>query len=159
MNLHKCTINDDHMINGSWDINSNRQIFLTSWAIFCPFTPLTARKMKIPKKRNKHLEISSFYTSVPKIMIICFTVPEIWHMTHVTFIFHFGLFFALLPPNSPKNENIKKWKKCLELSSFYMCSPKIMIRWCMVPEIWCETDGWTDGWKKWQRGGCPHLTT
>ena len=151
MNLHKCTINDDHMINGSWDINSNRQIFLTSWAIFCPFTPLTARKMKIPKKRNKHLEISSFYTSVPKITIICFTVPEIWHMTHVTFIFHFGLFFALLPPNSPKNENIKKWKKCLELSSFYMCSPKIMIRWCMVPEIWCETDGWTDEWKKWHR--------
>ena len=156
MNLHKCTINDDHMINGSWDINSNRQIFLTSWAIFCPFTPLTARKMKIPKKRNKHLEISSFYTSVPKIMIICFTVPEIWHMTHVTFIFHFGLFFALLPPNSPKNENIKKWKKYLELSSFYKCSPKIMIRWCMVPEIWCETDGWTDEWKKWHRGvGAP----
>ena len=41
-------------------------------------------------------------------MIICYTVPEIWHVTDVIVIFHFGLFFALLPPNSPKNENFKK---------------------------------------------------
>ena len=26
--LHKCTINDNHMTYGSWDINCNRQIFL-----------------------------------------------------------------------------------------------------------------------------------
>ena len=25
-------------------------------------------------------------------------VLEIWHLTDVIFIFHFGLFFALLPP-------------------------------------------------------------
>ena len=56
----------------------------------------------------KTLEISSFYTSVPKIMIICYTVPEIWHLTDVIVIFHFGLFFVLLPPNSPKNKNFKK---------------------------------------------------
>ena len=56
--------------------------------------------------------MSSFYTSAPKIMIICNTVPEIWHMTDVIVIFHFGLFFALLPPpNSPKNQNFKKMKK------------------------------------------------
>ena len=49
-----------------------------------------------------------------------------------------------------------------------------MIRWCMVPEIWCgtdgqdgQTDGQTDGWTDWLtdgqtdgqkkclRGGCP----
>ena len=44
-------------------------------------------------------------------MIICYTVPEIWHMTHEIFIFHFGLFFALLPPNSPKDQNLKKMIK------------------------------------------------
>ena len=43
------------------------------------------------------LDISSFYTGVPQIMIMCYTIPEIWHVTHVTVIFHFGLFFALLP--------------------------------------------------------------
>ena len=57
------------------------------------------------------LEISSFNTSVSKIMIICFIVPETWHMTDVI-IFHFELFFILLPPlQPPKNENFKKMKK------------------------------------------------
>ena len=51
--FYTCTINENHKIYGSWDINCYRQIF------FC------------------HLES----------------------------------FFALLPPNSPKNEHIKKWKK------------------------------------------------
>ena len=35
----------------------------------------------------------------------------IWYVTDVTVIFHFGHFFALSPPNSPKNENFKKIKK------------------------------------------------
>ena len=48
--------------------------FLT---IFCPFTALTAWKTKIWIKK-KHLEVSPFDTSVPKIMIICYTVPEIY---------------------------------------------------------------------------------
>ena len=41
-------------------------------------------------------------------MIMCYTVPGIWHVTRAIFIFHFGLFFALLPPNSRKNQNQKK---------------------------------------------------
>ena len=49
------------------------------------------------KMKINLLEISSFYTCVPKIMIIC-SVPEIWHVTHVTVIFHIGLFSALLSP-------------------------------------------------------------
>ena len=44
-------------------------------------------------------------------MIICHTVPEIWHVTHVIVSFHFGLFFALLPSNSLKNQNFKTLKK------------------------------------------------
>ena len=54
-------------------------------------------------KKKKHLETSSFYNSVPKIMIICYTAPEIWRVTDVI-IFHFG-------PNSPKNQNLKKNEK------------------------------------------------
>ena len=72
---------------------------------FGPFTTLTAQKMKISKKRKRTMEILSFNTIVPKIMIICFTVPEIWHVTDVIVIFHFGQFFALIPPYQPK-----KWK-------------------------------------------------
>ena len=42
---------------------------------------------------------------------ICFTVPEIWCVTDVIVIFHFGLFFPFYPPNGPKNESFKKMKK------------------------------------------------
>ena len=37
-------------------------------------------------------------------------------------------------------------KKTLDISSVYICIPKIMIRWCTVPEIWCAMDGQTDRW-------------
>ena len=63
--------------------------------------------------KKKLLDISSFYTGVPKLTIICYTVSEIWHVTNVVVIFHFGLFFALYPPppKNPKNQNSKKIKK------------------------------------------------
>ena len=41
-------------------------------------------------------------------MIIHYTVPEIWHVKDVIFIFHFGLFFVLLLANNPKNQNFEK---------------------------------------------------
>ena len=50
----KCIIdNDNHMMYGSWDMKRNRQKFLSFWAIFCPFTPLTTQKIKILKKKNE----------------------------------------------------------------------------------------------------------
>ena len=93
--LHMCTINENHVMSGSWDARCNRQSFLLFWVIFCPFTPLTIQKFKILKKWKKLLEISWFYTSVSKIMIISYTIPEIWRMTDVIVNFHFGIFFAL----------------------------------------------------------------
>ena len=71
--LHKCTINDNHMMYGSWDMKHGRQNFLSFWTVFCSFTPLTTQKIKILKNWKKCLAIS-FYTSVQKIMIICYTV-------------------------------------------------------------------------------------
>ena len=67
--------------------------------IFCHLGTFFAllQKIKIFKNWKKGLEISSFYTSVPKIKIICYTVPEIWRITNLTAIFHFQLFFALSP--------------------------------------------------------------
>ena len=39
--LHMCTINDDHMMYGSWDMKPDKQNFLSFWTVFCIFTPLT----------------------------------------------------------------------------------------------------------------------
>ena len=40
------------MIHGSWNISCNRQKFLSFWAIFCPFSPLTTWKIKILKLKK-----------------------------------------------------------------------------------------------------------
>ena len=93
------------MMYGSWIWSATDRFFLSSWAIFCPFTPLTAQIMKISKMK-KSLEISSFYTSVPKIMVIGYTFPEIWRVMDVIVIQYFSI---LLPNNSPTNEN-KSWR-------------------------------------------------
>ena len=109
--FYKCTKNHDHMLYSSWDMTWNRcYCYFSFSAIFCPFTPLTAQKMKMKKKWKKHLDISSFYTSIPKIMIIYYTFRRYgtWQML---LFFIVGYFFPLKSPNSPKNQSLKKMKK------------------------------------------------
>ena len=122
------------MIYGSWDMKCNRQNIFVVLDLFLPFYPSNSPKNKNIKKKRKMkkkiLQISSFYTRVPKIMIIGYTVPEIWHMRDVIVIFHFGQKFLIYgvrqnflsfwaifcppptfyPPISSKNENLKKIK-------------------------------------------------
>ena len=108
--LYKCTKNHDHMLYSSWAmVCVGCNCYFWFWIIFNPFTPLTAQKMKISKKWRKQLEISSFYTSVPKIMIIGYTVPEIWHMTDVIIIF-LGYFLPFYPLTARKMKMSKKLK-------------------------------------------------
>ena len=109
--LHKCIKNHDYMLYCYWDMTCDRcNCYFQFWTIFCPFTSLTAQKIKISQKWKKYLEISSFYTIVPKTLIICYTVPEIWHVTDVIVIFHFGLFFALLPQQPKPSKFLKNEK-------------------------------------------------
>ena len=176
--LHKYTKIYNHMRYSSWDTEWDRQIL---------------------KKWQKHLEMSSFYTGVPKITII-YMLPEIWNTTNsfLSFLAIFCLFTPLLTPkikiwdkrkkpwryhpithvyhkwrswcigttkgtrNRVKAQQsflsfwaifslltllttwkikvLKKWKKHLKILSFYTCIPQMMIKWCMVPEIWSTTD-------------------
>ena len=132
--LHKCTITDNLMMYCSWDRKHDRQNFLSFWNVFCCQQP---KKINIFEKWKKHLEISSVYTSASIIMMICCTVPEIWHMTDVI-IFHFELFFCLLP----KKKTIMCTKNYDQMK---YCS------WDMVHDEW--TDGWTE--KVTCKGGCP----
>ena len=75
--LHKCTKNHDHMLYCSWYMAYDRcNCYFSFWATFCPFNPLTAQKIKISKQWKQHLEILSFYTCVPEIMIRWCMVPE-----------------------------------------------------------------------------------
>ena len=104
--------------------------YVTWWehtvSISCPFTPLTNWKIKIKKKRKKHLEISSFYMCVPKIMIRWCLVPEIWCPTDNFFSF-WRPFVALPPPpsptNNPKNQNFENIKNIPgDIVILHMCT-------------------------------------
>ena len=121
MLLHMCTINQDHVMYGFYDMKFNRQSFFVILGNFLFFYSLTPWKMKIPK-RKKPLEISSFYTSVQKIMIVHYTVPEIWRMTDVIVIFILGYTFPFYPPNSPRNENFKTKEERLGDIMLHKCT-------------------------------------
>ena len=51
--LHMCTINDNHMMYGSWYMECDKQNFLSFWTVFCSFTHLTTEKIKFKKKKEK----------------------------------------------------------------------------------------------------------
>ena len=111
--LQLCTIND----NIEWDMEWYILRYGVRWTEFVVvlghflhFYPSNPENKNFEKNEEKKKIIkfilnffSSFYTSVSQIMIICYIVPEIWHVTNVI-IFHFGLFFALLHPSRPKNQ-------------------------------------------------------
>ena len=102
------TINDHHMMYGSWDMECNRQNFLSFWIVFCPFIPLTTWKIKILKKWKNCQEILSFYTCIPQMKIIWCMVPVIWSVTDRIFC-HFALLFSFQPTNNQPKKS-KFWK-------------------------------------------------
>ena len=114
--------------------------YFSFWAIFCHFTPVTARKMKISKK----WKIASRYYHFTQVYLktwshaILFLRYGMWWMS--LFFFILGNFLPFYPLYNPKNKNFTKIKKTVEISSFYTSVPKIMILFYTVPEIWCVTD-------------------
>ena len=106
------------MMYDFWDMEYDGHNFLLFWTVFCPFTPLWTKKIKLLKKRKKHLEILSSYKIVPWMAIIRCMVPETWSATGRIFC-HFGPFLALLP----KNKNFQKMKKTpVDIIILHMCT-------------------------------------
>ena len=125
---------------------------------------------KNPKNQNfekmiKMLETPSFYTCVPKITIILWTVPEIQNENDRIFP-HFRLYFVFFPPNDTENQNFKKMKKMpgdiilLHKSAKY-CDHMLQCSWDMMRDgqnflsLWimfCSFNPLTiQFWKKWKK--------
>ena len=151
--LHMCTINDNHMIYGSrnmeWKKTPQDIILLhiyhnwrsydkwflkdkTRQTIFCHFgSVLPFRSSDNPKPQKPNFE--KLKKTLEDIIILHMCTRIIWSM--ITGICsatdkiccHFGPFLEFLPPNNPKNQNIKKMWKNLEKLSFYTCVPKMKI--------------------------------
>ena len=98
--LHKCTTNYDQIMYDSWDMVCEGCNYFSFWAIFCPFN-LPSNSPKNPKKNLKKKKnawrhhLLHKYTKNHDRMPYC---SEMWCVTDVIVIVHFGLFFALLPP-------------------------------------------------------------
>ena len=76
-----------------------RRDFLSFWTIFCPFTLLSTRKIKILINWKKHLDILLFYICVSKMTTMWCVVPEIWSMTDRIFLSFWTIFSPFyLPP-------------------------------------------------------------
>ena len=95
-----------------------RNCYFSFCTIYSPFTCWQPKKSnfwkkwkKTKQKKTKKQKRSSFYISVPKTIIICYTVPEIWHAMDAIVIFHFGLFFSFYHRTAQKNENFTQMKK------------------------------------------------
>ena len=69
--------------------------------------------------------------------VIWCMVPQI---EYNNFFVILDCFLPFYPSNNTKNHNFEKWKKILEISSFYIFVSKITIIWYMVPEIRSETE-------------------
>ena len=116
------------MMYASWDMDCNRQIFLSFWDIFCSFTPshsphLTIKKIEKNKKKRKKSPIDII------LLHVC-TINEDY-MMHGSWDKRcnrqeiFGRFFALLPlPLTIQNMKIlKKMEKALRyIIILHMCS-------------------------------------
>ena len=135
--LHICTINDNHMMYSSWDMEHERQKFLSFWTIFCPFTPLWTQKIKIFKIWKKQLKVLSFYKCVWLMTVIWCMVPEIWSATDKIFC-HFEPFFAALPQQPKKS---KFWENERETLRFYHFK--------QVCHKWQSYDVWFLRYKAW----------
>ena len=104
--LHMCTMSDNHMIYGSWDIQHDRQSFLSFWAISSPLSLLATQKIKTLTKWENILEILSLYICVTQMTII-------WHLFPVIssaadrFFCPYGQFLPFYPTNKLKNQNVE----------------------------------------------------
>ena len=88
-----CTINEDHMIYGSWNTKCHRQKFLSFLDIFCPYSPLTTHKIKILKLKK-----------------------NIWKYYHFTHLHHKLQSYGSwdMERNRQKIKILKKWRKTPE---------------------------------------------
>ena len=100
--LQVCTKNHDHVMYASWDMEHERQIFLSFWTIFFPITTLTLRKSKSWKNEKK---------PPGDIIVLHLCTTNGNHMTYGSWDTERDrqncfVILAFYPRNNPKNQNL-----------------------------------------------------
>ena len=120
--LHKCILNNNHMMYGSWDMECHGQNFLSFWTIFCTFTTLKTWKIKIVKKMRKNSWKHYHFTHVYH----KWQLYDVWFLRYkarqTEFFVILDCFLPFYPPNNPKNQNFAKLKKPFgDIIILHMC--------------------------------------
>ena len=114
--LQMCTINDSHMMYGSWDTEHNGHNFLSFWTFFYPFTPLTILKIKTMQNWKK----------TPGYIIILHKCAKNHdHMLHLSwdtmrdwcnsYFLFWAIFYPFTPLTTQKIKISRKRKQRLEI--------------------------------------------
>ena len=112
--------NLDDMIYSSWNIEQN----ILKLVILGHFLPIYPKNKNFEKWKNL-LEISSFYSCVPKITIIWCTVPEIRSESDRIFLSFWVIFCFFFHPHPfwfQKSKFWKKEKKIGDIIILHMCT-------------------------------------
>ena len=118
--LHMRTINEDHMMYGSWDTRHHRQRFLSFWAIFCPLTLLTTRKIKTSKKWKKVQRYYHFTLVYHKSHHMMYASRDM-ECNRQSFLSFWTIFCPFTLLTTPKIKISKIYEKLLKILSFYTC--------------------------------------
>ena len=119
--LHKCTINDNHMMYCSWDMKCDRQNFLSFWTVFLLFYPWTTRKIKI--KKNEKKSPGGFTHTLHHFTHVYqkWQSYDVWFLRYgawqITLSF-WTIFYPFTPLKIQTIKILKKRQKHLEISSF-----------------------------------------
>ena len=115
-----CTINDNHIMYGSWDKN-----FCHSWLSFVLLPPYGPTKSKFFKNEKNIWRYYHFTNAFHK-----WQSYDVWFLRYrvqqTELFVILDQCFTLYSPLTTSKIRIKKkkkWKKCLEILSFYSCVP------------------------------------
>ena len=138
-----CTINDNHVMLSSWDMEHDGQNFFVILGHFLPFYP-----SKNPRNQN----FEKMETKPGDIIILHKYIKNHDHMLHCSwdtmpdgynsYFSFWAIFCTFSPLTTQKIKILHKWRKHLEISSFYTCTKNndhmMYGSWNMVH------NGWTD---------------
>ena len=108
--LHMCTINGNHMMFHSWDMEPDRQNFLSFWTIFCSYPTSNPKNQYFEKmKKNiwRYYHVTQLYHKWQS-YAVWFLRYGAWQ---TEFFVILDLFLPFYPPNNLKNQTSEKMKK------------------------------------------------
>ena len=107
--FNMCTIYEDHMMYGSWDIMCDRVFyhFVLFFALLPPNNPQNQNFDKMKKNPWRYHHFTNTYHKLQS-----FDVWFLRYEVQQTELFvNFGHFLPFYPTNNPKNQNFEKMKK------------------------------------------------